>query len=634
MTTIDQLITEARDAFAAGKLEIALHNSTNLIQELRQQTVNALELRASIYEKKANHTKELEDTLLIAEYDCNNTSAYLRAARIYSEQEKLYEALDYLRKALHTSPKKKIRVMIWNLLTKTKERLRRRVDFIAAAPYDIVCNILSHLGPHYASICMDVCHRWREVILGCPVIWENVDSYIPYWNERFDMVRTVSHHVRKLLLRYRGTTHFTSWSEFVKEVPFPRLQFLEVMDSSLSKDRSPLGEPFFAALHYVASTLTGVKIHGGPEVSLGKLLTTCPKLTSIDIQVENVSDWVTGMPTTTLLTNARIATNFPVDRSNLTPFFQCAPGLKKIVLRSLNWVDGVDISPLIEHCCPELSYIITGVCGHTCDFHLANSSGPSDGLKQMSLSNVNSTAPLLSRLERATDSLQALHIELRNDGHNSTWADWRPLSSFIMHKLTWLSIDVDPNFALYHHLPEMLRSYPALERLRLTVIGEWSSTATSVRDNVFAALANLENLHDLELANHPLDGEGFRKLIEKHARQESPTLKHLIISDCMIPINVLYDIVSIKSIESLLLYNDLFGRNSLADIDEFARLAAELPCLKYLYLDRSIQLTENAVRCIASSKSLERLVTNNSSLSEESYTLLKHLLGRSLARRF
>ncbi|KAI8137602.1 hypothetical protein BJV82DRAFT_674535 [Fennellomyces sp. T-0311] len=622
MAKIDRYTVKARDAFTSGKLEVALRMSTHLIDELRSQIVDALELRASIWEKKVNLTEELKDALQIKKYDMCNVGAYLRAAKVYSKQEKLQEALDILFEASCIGPGEDDYTLIQQKIAKAEERLKHRVDFITRAPYDIVCNILRYISPNDAFTCLEVCDRWRQVLLNCPVPWEAVHPSYMCWHKEFDMVPTVSHHIQRLSL------HFVKCEQgfkFLNEFQFPRLQYLEILD--ITRNNQRLHDSLYPALHRVARTLTVLRINARIEVSLGKLLTICSRLVKADLHVDSITDWVAGMPPTTLLTVINITTQLPAHRSNLAQLFQCAPHLRKICIYPMNTRDDIlDIVPLLEHHCPELTHIVNGFGGNVGCTNVSDWIEPcesSDRLKSVSLGNVRSTIPLLSRLERATDSLRILHIKAAGNGLDSTLADWLPLSSFVMHNLTGLSIEADTNSALYRHLPNMLYSYPALERLKLRA--SWNGA--SILDNVFAAVADMKNLHDLELEYIFLNGQGFSAYIEKQARQESPTLKYLYIACADLPRDVIHNITRIKSLEKLTFGDNVSGlQTTTSDIDEFARQIAEQSYLKYLCLPGDIQLSDNAVRYVVSSKSLEVLDIDIQYITKKTYSILEHLL--------
>ncbi|KAI8138421.1 hypothetical protein BJV82DRAFT_673770 [Fennellomyces sp. T-0311] len=626
MSTINQLDADARSALSEGYVDDALRHSTRLL-------VRALELRVTVWEKKAKLAEEVEDALLIIKYDEDNTNAYLRVAKIYAVQGKQQDAIDMLEKGLGTSPSDEQAILLQQQLTIAKGRLNRRVDFITETPYEIACKIISSLDFDLdIGKCMNVSNTWRTVILRCPEPWQS--SKITWHGNKWpwsnpsvlqEMMPLISRHIKKLDVHFPTTV--PDVIRFLTDCEFSHLQYLKLVDNDQCPD---LRGSLYCIFQNIGNTLKELEIEArSVTICLEDVLSNCPGLTYLSLRVEDIIAWDAKMPYTTLLEVINLFPLMQLLSHEMEPLFRCSPHLRHMgifLTFEFEKYEDYNILSAIEPYCPELislknhrDYAFTMI-----PYELPVDEDASEGLRLLSLADIRSIIPFTPQLMKSFSTLRSITVFPVAGGMESDLTDWEPLSSAVMHNLTHLSISADLNSTLYQHLPAMIRSYPALKSIYLG--GEESTAPSETTDRIFDAVAELASLTNLNLEGFCDMGSGFARLIQHYATR--PTLlKELSVANVDMDIQVLYSIAQIQSLQHLLVHIPYGREYTEADIVEFTRFIAQIPGLKILDI-HGMELTKDAVANIASSQSLVKLELCDcgESLEGSVYRMIENLL--------
>ncbi|KAI8148078.1 hypothetical protein BJV82DRAFT_575196 [Fennellomyces sp. T-0311] len=638
MSTIDQTDVNAGIELDGEYLQNALNHFSQLNDDLQRQVLGALEARAVMWEKKAKLSQELEDALLIIKYDCDNTSAYLRAAKVYAIQGKQQDAIDMLEHALNSSPNDEQKELIQQQITIAKARLDRRIDFITQAPFEIASNIIGRIGyDDKIKEPMNVSESWRSMMLQCPEPWES-SIYMKYasdwlWKKPFtlqELIPLISHHIKRLVVYYSPRVELII--EFIKVCNFSRLKYLKIYESS---DNPCLYNPLYSTLGQVGHTLKEFELDARRVIiHIGKLLSSCPNLSSLKLNMNEIIDWHDGIPNMTLLENIKFCSRKRLSSRDLESLFRCSPHLRYARLSRQHDDEEYDILTAIRDHCPQLSCFYNGYYWENLMFRyklLENDDAPDEsdipGLQKLSLINVRSTIPLRQRLEESSNSMRKIHIKPFNDGLNSIIEDWAPLASSTMPNVTYLGIIADLGSAIYQHLPVMLRAYPALRTLCLCGKRD-NDVPAEVTDQIFDTVGRLTNLTSLSLMNILANGQGLHRLIHHYTNQEHPIMKELSLAYLNVDHALLLDVARIKSLQRIIIRVEDSEAIPESDTVEFSRLIAQLPELTDLDL-YDIDLTKKATEFIASSQSLKRLdlVDCGQQLDDDAYEDVCHLFA-------
>ncbi|KAI9492038.1 hypothetical protein BDB00DRAFT_829902 [Zychaea mexicana] len=536
------------------------------------------------------------------------------------------------------------------------QQQRPTVDFMVRSPYEIMCSIISQLDEATMARCLDVCHIWRYKLLNCADLWDNItiddQQNTPEMHKILHLLPAMSRHIKKL----RITALPESVKQHLELIGANNFSSLRSLTFSYSDDGPflDLTEILYTALPHIAHTLTRLDLNSRSfmHVSIGRILSTCRKLNVIKLNVlslnYNDEEWsVFSIPgnnsnVAASLSRIDIFSRNPVPLSTFKPIFHHAPHLRHLKLECL-FLDGGDILSVLGNDCPELVEIQTGYLNLPRDTPTTSSTAAtattavsdinrkkSNGaLECLVLSELRSAKPLTHRLAKSGDSLQKLALTMDPVGsHDSTLADWRPLSSIPMHKLTQLYVCNGPR-TFYEHLPAILRCCPSLRWLEIQSYrvrnDRYDGLDAVMRDHLFDAIAGLSKLETLHLHGLDIRGRGFKRLLE-HYHYCSAMLMTRHEQDQSVPSNilgllgdlqvqrcdgftgsVLRDIATIQSLHTLSIGCSASQPVQASDVTAFAHSSAEnLSLLSTLELG-GLPLTFEAAHRIAACKNLEKL---------------------------
>ncbi|KAI8147216.1 hypothetical protein BJV82DRAFT_379866 [Fennellomyces sp. T-0311] len=608
---IERQLTIIAKALADEQYDQAISSASRLLIRCSSSiAARALELRASAWERKASLKNELEDALLLIEYDSNNVDAYLRAGKIHSIRGNQQKAIDILSQGLQICALDDHQALLTQHIAIVKAKAQRRIDFIAQAPYDVLCKILSYLDVDAVNTCMDTCRTWRSKVLECPESWRvMVTLGTNFWRSTraVNLLPTISKHI-ETIDTYADPQKVAQLFDNFAKYDFSRLHTLIAYYTAHNGDFD-ISHSVNSGLPFVAQTLTELKLDSSAiaGISMGRILSICQKLTSIFLGVGSITECsdVVSLSHDTLLTAVKIWTLVPIATiSNFKPLFQHSPRLRNLEIHSKEI--GGDFLSVLEHHCPELAVISVQTFPIIGPFMNIARTKWGERLHHLSLYNIRSAEPLLPRLVSCHDALQAMKLMPARDEGNQR--NWRPLSSFIFTGMTYLHINTSYNRAFCEHLPEILRACPSVETLEMENTRQDGDGVVALdADRIFNAIAEMSNLSCLKLTYLGIRGSAFKRLLDQHAmRGDGSMLRKLIIYWCDgLDGDILEAAGNVRSLERLEIRGPgrVYDNNALS----FATSVSKLPRLSSLHIGEVV-FTDEAAQVLATSKSLELLV--------------------------
>ncbi|KAI8142948.1 hypothetical protein BJV82DRAFT_669085 [Fennellomyces sp. T-0311] len=502
----------------------------------------------------------------------------------------------------------------------------RNVDIVASSPYEILSRIFSYIPIETAYQCVQVSRTWRNTLLQCPDPWHTIHS------SSILHKLPVSHHVHALfltgvpsqltndihLLQTRNFSHLKSLSVHIQYLMVKGL----LVRLNGKYDIDTICERLYDALSNVPqlTELVVERRFEKPGISLKRILSACPNLTTLKITGYNVIDRV--LSRTTQLTNVYLSIDdLTISLHDLEPIFRNSPHLRDFAL-DCNVEDS--IIPVIGSHCPNLSRIITNqdcfVGYYTKAIQVRLQDGhKADRLHCLVLHYLFSPLPLLARFQHCQDTLRTLCLA-PVDG--APFHAWHQFASFTLPNLTYLQINTEnkPMHFIRTHLPTMLLANASIETLVLQEFYDYSDGVDTAA--IYNAIARLPRLTCLRLLRFGIGGDAFLRLLE-----QSSCLRELDIHSCNGCVSdVLFRIATISQLEQLAIHDLNFDLN-IQEFDDFLLLAAQhLVQLTRLSLGTML-FGDSGVQIVASFKSLNHLTllrrNVQSMVSDERIRLLR-----------
>ena len=283
-----------------------------------------------------------------------------------------------------------------------------------------------------------------------------------------------------------------------------------------------LSDDLSIILPNVANTLETLELEipSCEEISLERLLITCPKLTRIRLDVHTLADDDMNeiqVPDTISLTSLHLATNEIIPTTVLEPLFRHSPHLRYLNLCSTM---EQNILEMLDDMCPELTeiriYDDKPLRHNFSDMPEPTTMDHQGALRHLKIENIQSAIPLDFRLAKSNDTLQTLCLTVHPlHGQMTTVDDWRTFSLYTMNQLKSLEITTGPP-AFCQLLPTILSRTPALQELYLfSLLIAHDDQVT--RDTLFDTIGDLTKLTTLEIANVQIKGHGFERMLMKQA---------------------------------------------------------------------------------------------------------------------
>ncbi|KAI7858818.1 hypothetical protein BDC45DRAFT_553813 [Circinella umbellata] len=610
MTLLDEEAGNANRFELIGNKDITQQDNKSL------KTIAKAKAQTILYKTL---TQEIKETLQAKKDNPEDPRNYIHAGKLYSCQGKQQKAITILREGLGLISDSQHYSMMQQEMDIVKIRLKRKIDFIAKCPFEIIHHIVNQLNPRQdtALECLTVSPIWHQKLINQVHLWKRIEISDGSWRQNLHQgLSDVSNLVEDLSIGLsKGTTRRRMMS--LKTYSFKNLKSLTIWGDYYPSGSQMLGETIRTYLPYVGNTLTKLILNASSstDISLEWLLMMCPKLTYICLEVDKFADNPQGVkvPETMSLTTIELSCKNPAPVSMLMPLFHCSPHLRYLGLQCFT---DIDVLSVLGDLCPELAeirlyekyrYSNEKISWNSrYQREIAEVVEPKGALRCLEIEYIQSAIPLKFRLEKSCDTLQAISLKM-NCMNEHVISDWQPFSSFTMNNLTCLNIcNGCPTF--YQHLPEILPCLLALENIRLQTA--YSPTYRNqrlddtTRDNVFEAIGKVTTLTTLNLDSFSLQGDGFENMLAmmeqtSHVKNDNGGLECLKINYSHgFKGSALRHIATIKSLKNLFIWDWGAQQIEVADVIDFVRLAKDgLPLLQRLFLD-NMQMTVEAAEGI------------------------------------
>ncbi|KAI8143752.1 hypothetical protein BJV82DRAFT_668195 [Fennellomyces sp. T-0311] len=583
------LSQSSRAAFHHAKYDQAIEASTLALENLTRALVAILDIRAAAHGKKAEFSQGLRDAFKMIEHVPSLSAGYLRAGNLYAIRGKPGQAIDVYEQGLRAvSPMKDSAG--YSLLSEHKEAAKaqqeRRINFVATCPYDILAHIFSYLSMDTLFGCMSVSKLWRDRILQCASAWYQIElsAASKYAASMYHHFGSLSRHVRSMSLDL-------SWSSPPNRIPIQLVNGYKVSSEELS-----------LTLQQVGGTLTALFLEYAlyTPVSLGSILSMCPKLTDLRYSgsrfpdVHDGSSFPTASGLISLYLNAHDITD-----SDLEAVLRCCPKLRNLAVYGCE-PEGMRV---INRWCTELERLrFNSLPGRGNNNSLTTYSAAwKDGLRVVDIGDVEgSAAQYLADMLRKGDknTLEELYMAMHEQpGPSRQWRDL--LCNFDLKRLRKFGCKVKRS--MHQVVAGLIRQSTTLEDISF-----WDSELISIE--IFDAMITLPKLQRLHLATiDEISDTGIRHFFNSHIAfgNSSPlrTFELEYVVDLTNP--ALCMLADIKTLQYL----------RLCDCDEIttagmARFSEKLSfshSLKQLELCKMDCVNDKAVRALSSISSLQHM---------------------------
>ncbi|KAI7857251.1 hypothetical protein BDC45DRAFT_502062 [Circinella umbellata] len=323
----------SRLAFHNAKYDQAIDASTLALENLTRALVAILDIRAASHGKKAEFTQGLRDAFKMIEHVPTLSAGYLRAGNLYAIRGKQVDAERIYEQGLRAvSPV--LDQAGYSLLSEHKEAAKaqqeQRINFVHF-PIEICAHIFSYLSMDTLFGCMSVSRLWRDTILQCASAWYQIElsASSKYAASMYYHFGSLSRHVRSMSLDL-------SWSCPPNRIPsqlvnggFTNLRTLKLQGYKVSSEELSM------TLQQIGSTLTSLLLEYAlyTPVSLGSILSMCPKLTELKYcgsrfpNVHDGSSFPLASGLLSLYLNAHDITD-----SDLEAVLRCCPKLRNLAV--------------------------------------------------------------------------------------------------------------------------------------------------------------------------------------------------------------------------------------------------------------------------------------------------------------
>ncbi|KAG2220779.1 hypothetical protein INT45_012272 [Circinella minor] len=470
--------------------------------------------------------QEITETLIAKNNDPKEPINYIRSAKLYSCQGHQQEAVNVLREGLTIVTDSEHHLMLQQEMDMIKSRLKRKIDFIAQCPYEIIYNIVGRVASYNKNmilVCSKVSTTWHQKLLNQKQIWRSIElDDGEFGNNIHQILPDISNLIKHLSISITDGSTYKRHMKAFKKYSFNNLKSLKIKaDFNLEQeDVQLLSDNLFVILPNVATTLEKLELEmpSCKEISMEWLLMTCSKLTKIRLDVYTLIDDDIDeiqVPDTMSLTVLDLVTIETIPTPVLESLFRHSPHLRSLNIYSMM---GHNMLEILDDMCPELTeiriYDIRPLHHDFSDIPEPTTIKPTKGLRHLKIDNIQSAIPLDFRLAKSSDTLQTLSLVIHPlIGHMTTLDDWRPFSLYTMSQLNTLEISTGPP-AFCQLLPTILSCTPALQKLSLfSLLIAHDDQVT--RDALFDAIGNLTQLANLEIVNVQINGHGFERMLMK-----------------------------------------------------------------------------------------------------------------------
>ena len=228
-TATTNLFTKCVRNVECRNLQVAIDTATDGINEMFDNLMLLLDVRAATFGLYNQVNKGLVDAYRMIEYSPTAPAGYLRCASLFILENKYKAAMEICEQGIHVLPSdnndndnntnnndqkeddknhekhREARKVLEEKYNEAKTLENEgRIDFVTRLPSDIICQILDYLPFSALLETLNVSKVWREYVTVYPKIWSNM-KLTSSTDEESDMIGTVlsrqhhfSHHVQHL----------------------------------------------------------------------------------------------------------------------------------------------------------------------------------------------------------------------------------------------------------------------------------------------------------------------------------------------------------------------------------------------------------------------------------------------------
>ncbi|KAI9247668.1 hypothetical protein BDA99DRAFT_525719 [Phascolomyces articulosus] len=283
---------QGRDAFNFKKYAEAFEHSDAVVHAIRDQYINALELRASALGRMANFKAATNDVKTIIHIAPSSPVGYLCHGELFSMRGNQRQAIQVYNEGLLHMKTEEDRAKLKHARAFAINKRNKRFDIFSKLPYDMIHIILSYLDIQKRFRILDVSKAWHDRVSGCSSVWSKLivskhtrlSSSIA---KEISLITVVSHHVKSLtLMDLQDTSFFEAVLSLMENGSFTRLEELFINTCLI-----PSTQKLVNALSRTASTLKDIilatnyrdnKMSLPLEIPLNTLLIICPNLQSLN----------------------------------------------------------------------------------------------------------------------------------------------------------------------------------------------------------------------------------------------------------------------------------------------------------------------------------------------------------------
>ena len=154
--------------------------------------------------------QEIKETLQAKKDNPPDPKNYIHAAKLYSCQGKQQKAVTILREGLRVATDPQHHPLIQQQMDIVKIRLKRKIDFIAKCPFEIIHHIVNQLNPRQntALECLTVSPIWHQKLMNQVHLWRHIEiSDVSRGQNVHQGLSDISNLVEHLsIVRSEGTT--------------------------------------------------------------------------------------------------------------------------------------------------------------------------------------------------------------------------------------------------------------------------------------------------------------------------------------------------------------------------------------------------------------------------------------------
>ncbi|KAI9272799.1 hypothetical protein BDA99DRAFT_499224 [Phascolomyces articulosus] len=539
----------------------AIDSSTIGIQEMFNNTLSLLDVRAWTYGMTMQVDKGLKDAQNMIALAPTAAAGYLRAGSIHTLRSHYKAAMQVYQtgiKALSGEQNKSARLTLQEKYNEAQEKLDIRIDFVTQLPYEVLHQVLDHIEMEEMVGLMDISKGWRDCLAGYPKPWTEIclSSQEDEEGSRPEPIlfklHHVSQHVEEIVLYSTTKEECEMLLTVIMSNIFTNLNILEIHGYQMDHHYQLLG-----ALSNIKNTLSHLSIEvdsKSPSLPIGVVLSMCPKLETLHCEQRKAILDIQGiMPhgsmTFDSLTDLEIRFAH-MEPSHLEFLLECCPKLRKLVIGHCSFA----YASVVRKACPNLrSFIINygGIMPPGND-EVVFSADPDEpkGIRYFCLFPNYRSEIMEPIIDILCDSASVLETFLMSAAtpNNDITSGWNALSSVTFPKLRFINISPTRNFDPI--LANILSGCPVLEELLLNV-------GFGLGYDTFNAIAGLPSLQRLEFASiRGINYEGMTSMFRTlEARQH--LLYTLEFDDCNFQLNdvALQAIAGISSLRSFTLIN-------------------------------------------------------------------------------